>query len=402
MKSFSIISFITIILLLAIELLIGMALPLSRDEVIYKTLEPHEQYLWRVRSNLNMNFFGAPLETNENGFRIGGTGECKKTVGVFGASPSFGWGVPETKTYSFLLHEKFKGQGICFKNFSNIGFSSTQGKRLLKDILESNKIDYAIITYMVNDLDFIRFFYEDEKSDEQVFKEIKKYRLGPVRKVLQESHFIRLAKRFSRMGENSLPSLKTIEAYPGQRRVTLDELIQNHNDIIRLAKSKNVKLVYFRLPIGLKFFYDKHKEACEKFFKFSEGETYLSLLKQVENQGFAAFSAACPEHPVTSFRALYNYLKGEGRDKDPVQLRSHFERGSAIYAMAKLDEYDENLAKLLKNNDIFYFKLPIPKNKENLDRFFLAKQKDYVHPGIEGHDIIFKKLEAVLPEVFTF
>ncbi|WP_372654544.1 SGNH/GDSL hydrolase family protein [Halobacteriovorax sp.] len=164
----SIIIAISIITLL--EGIARLSYSLTRLDKIVAVLEEKKDIFWKVKSNLNVNFFKEVIQTDSHGFRITENEELwdntKLKVAVMGASPSFGWGVKNSETYSSQVSINSDHQ-ISVKNFSQIGYSSFQGTHLIESILKFNPT-HVLISYVINDLDYYRFFYSENIPDKEV------------------------------------------------------------------------------------------------------------------------------------------------------------------------------------------------------------------------------------------
>lgn len=274
-----------ILSLLFISLLeMGLSfVPLNREESIYDILAPQNELLWKVKSRYNKVFFNAPTTTNENGFRYPDISHCKENeriLGIFGASPSFGWGVHEHETYGSLLEKKLKEmkKNICVVNYSQIGYSSTQGRYLIQKIIEQTKIDIAIVSYFVNDIDFIRFYKENLKSDQDVISESvmpdDSYLLQ-LSQWVNGSNLYRLLARLRKKQFDINDANKN--QWPGQQRVTLGEFIENYHSILTVLTNLGIKVLVVKPHIAIPLLASRCEEDPKCLYKLNVRlENYLN------------------------------------------------------------------------------------------------------------------------------
>ena len=162
-------------LLLALAEGAARLLPERRDLLTEITLflRQDPELLWRQEPNARRTFAGVPVRTDAMGFR--GRGRAEKAAGVtrvalLGASPAFGWGVREERTYVRLLEERLGARGtrVEIVNASVLGYSSYQGKLLLPRVLRELRPDVVVFAYGVNDVDKHRFFRSEAVTDREL------------------------------------------------------------------------------------------------------------------------------------------------------------------------------------------------------------------------------------------
>jgi lysophospholipase L1-like esterase len=125
---------------------------------------------WRLKSSLDLNFYGARVITNESGFRVQ---EGEPTIDTkasqiwfLGPSSTFGWGVENSETYASQTAEILSiGKAA---NLGQIGYTSIQGERLLSELQPPPK-SIAVLAYGLNELDRYRFFFPTATSDRDFF-----------------------------------------------------------------------------------------------------------------------------------------------------------------------------------------------------------------------------------------
>jgi len=142
-----------------------------RLDRILAVLQLDPETFWRQRPDQDTPFFeDTRVRTDGHGFRLTPDRVASKqglTIVNFGASPSFGWGVDEGEAWIAVLAKLLQAQGHQVRAFNagQIGYSSHQGRRLVKRHLATIAPDLAVISYLVNDIDRIRFFLPDGKHD---------------------------------------------------------------------------------------------------------------------------------------------------------------------------------------------------------------------------------------------
>ena len=139
---------------------------------ILALLRQDSRLFWRNRPGLDTRFFGAAVRTDGRGFRIGPPGRRAATgsplVVCMGASPTFGWGVPQGETYCNLLQKalsKGLGRSVTTLNAGMIGHTSHQGRLLLLSDLLRLRPALVTVPYVINDIDRYRFFRSNGRPD---------------------------------------------------------------------------------------------------------------------------------------------------------------------------------------------------------------------------------------------
>jgi lysophospholipase L1-like esterase len=122
---------------------------------------------WLGRPHLKQLFFGAPLLTDGDGFRVAASPleAGRGRLWIFGPSSAWGWGVAAEQTYAHTLAKEL---GLELRSRAVPGHSSKQGELLLQRETVSPG-DTLVFAYGVNDLDRFRFFFPDPISDLEFF-----------------------------------------------------------------------------------------------------------------------------------------------------------------------------------------------------------------------------------------
>lgn len=361
---------ITIVLIVAIEFVASLFIDGSRYNQIYGVLHSSSEYLWRVKGNLDQDFFGAPLKTDKLGFRANPSigQECKKRVGIFGASPSFGWGVKENETYAYRLSEKMAEKGVCFLNYSVIGFSSSQGRKLFRKLIEEENLDSVIVTYLVNDVDFNRFYYTSEQTDSEVLLSSSVASLEFLTQKLRDTHSYKWLRQWvvdeNNRGLIEQSIVKTIT----YKRVKLPEFLENIESMLKLSQEKGVDFYYLEMPVGIHVMAQYLKDQCETPKEIEENLELAA--KKIE------------ECKLDEHAELFKRKSSSGLD----QVRS-------IIAMNRFKLYRRSLRKKVDNLKLIKIRdLVLGDLKEN----FLSRNQDYVHPSSSGHKLIAEEIYSFM------
>lgn len=153
--------------------------PLDRARRVMRT---HEDRLWMMKPDLQTEFEGAALHTDEAGFRKSERESSddfvvrvkNADVLLLGPSSAFGWGVRAEETYLSLALESVASRGV---NLSQVGYGLQQGIETWRELalqvpelLESAKASRVILlAYGVNDIDRARFFVSNGRPDREFF-----------------------------------------------------------------------------------------------------------------------------------------------------------------------------------------------------------------------------------------
>lgn len=186
---------------------------------------------WRQRANLDTSFLGLPLRTNERGWRAAPVARLRRLQRptlVLGPSSAFGWGVREADTYAARL-----GDDVI--NASEIGYSTDQGVRLYREIIDDGfRPRTVVIAYGVNDVDRHRFYFQSRLPDSLEFSRTHSAFSVGVQRVISSSGLLTVLLKISgtlrewlfhdrvRAAGSGVPPLRVP---PNQFRRNLDILI---------------------------------------------------------------------------------------------------------------------------------------------------------------------------------
>jgi lysophospholipase L1-like esterase len=239
----------SLLLLLSIEVSISFLLPQSRLDKILAVLERSPNLIWKQRPNLKTIFFKEEIITDGLGLRnkIKLDSKNKTRMVVLGASPSFGWGVPQSETYAKRI-EKYFSNKLEVINAAHIGHSSYQGLEFLKQNIEILKPDIISIPYVINDVDRFRFFEHSNKADHE--------RMAPNSFAIQIVNYLnkfettRLIRTVLKKLPLSYPTTSN-KAKNLTPRVPLKEYEKNLREFITLSKIHNFKIIFIKMPVNL-------------------------------------------------------------------------------------------------------------------------------------------------------
>ena len=222
--------------------------------------------LWRQRKNLNTYFQSVFVKTNDLGLREYGRLPKKDEEGLrvicLGGSSTFGWGVETDDTYPKQLEEKIISSGKNPKaevlNAGQIGFSTAQGNLFFREEVIALKPDVVTYSYVLNDIDRIRFFPSNEGSDADALEQSSgKGLLEAIESFFADKRTYFLFKRavFNIVKQNErLSAVLFRNKYErSKNRVSESEYARNLRQIIELCRENDVKLVFIVMPINLSF-----------------------------------------------------------------------------------------------------------------------------------------------------
>ncbi len=361
---------VTLVLLFIIEITAYSLLNKDRYNEIYSVLQADSRLMWKVVSHYDDVFFDADLETDEHGFRINKKGnDCKERIAIFGASPSFGWGVAGKDTYTSLLNQKYLSQGKCFFNFSAIGYSSSQGLELMRGVLKENHFDAVITTYLVNDVDFNRFYFPSHQTDKEVIKELSTLSLSYWAQRLRDTYLFKIMRQWLLDDSSQEGRRGSILASISNQRVLLTEYLDNIESMIKLTKQKKTKFYYLEMPVGIHTMAQYLQEKCKIE---SAAEDITLSEKAIESCDLKSYSQL-----FTKDRSL------------PInQVRS-------IIAMNRFKKYRNEVRSVLEERKVSVIKTNVL-NISQLKDHFLSKNNDYVHPSPLGHRMIAENIIKAL------
>jgi|SRR6185369_12702541 len=229
---------------------------ISVENTVYKT--KNSPVRWNITINKS-GFRGQP-------FPEPGAGK-KPEIICLGDSCTFGFRVNDSETYPAQLQRILNGRGLpaaTVLNYGVPGYTSFQGLRLLRKILQQRRPDYIILAFGANDLE--REILSDAEKSRQVGS--IKYRLRVVLERLS----------ITRVISGMLPNRRTIQSEPssGTARVSSLEFRDNLQGMIDLSQQAGVKVVLLNLAFMGEQYADTASElARERKIPWIDGRSVL-------------------------------------------------------------------------------------------------------------------------------
>jgi lysophospholipase L1-like esterase len=235
-----------------------------RLEQILALLELDSDLFWRQRPGLDTTFEGTVVCTDDQGFRIGAAGtdaddqipsilERGPVIVVLGASPTFGYGIELEETYASVIERSLSDSwpGIQVINGGQIGYTTWQGLRLLRRHAARWKPDLVTVSYVVNDVDRLRFFHSDGLADAES-EPPSEFRTAwtnlwsgiPVTSSMIRTRNRLLAKLVGGMSRRPLYERTRV-------RVPMEDYRSNLLSFVELTRELGVSLAFIKMPLRL-------------------------------------------------------------------------------------------------------------------------------------------------------
>lgn len=263
MKRRPFIRFIWIGVLLALFIVIvewaghGGSKDLARLERILALLQVHPDFLWRQRPNLDTAFEGAAVVTDSRGFRVTSS-SCESPEDSFqivalGASPTFGYGVEADQAYPGVAQSRLRRDypNVEIENAGQVGYSSLQGLRLFKRYVEIWSPDLITVSYVVNDIDRLRFFFSNGRDDDRTEppSPCKAKISNLLRRFWPTAYLLRNQRRI-------LLKLTVNRSRRGQYELThvrsrADNYERNLRQFVEICRERDIRLVFIKMPFRL-------------------------------------------------------------------------------------------------------------------------------------------------------
>lgn len=207
---------------------------------------------WRQRPNLNTEFLGMPLQTNELGWRsapLAGLQHHPQVL-VLGPSSAFGWGVAQNEPYAAQLQLLLPNMAVI--NAGEIGYSTFQGLRMLNSPEgKSLRPRHIIVAYGVNDVDRHRFYFQSSRSDAD---ELSRPRSGievqSFRGFARSSLLSVLYKIANRIRAFSSHAAGAPESPTPGVRVDRKEFAANLREFAAAGKALHAKVTFLSTPLN--------------------------------------------------------------------------------------------------------------------------------------------------------
>lgn len=301
-----------------------LPLPAPRDNAdknlqdITSILRRDDDLFWVQRSHLRRTFFGAEIATDEFGLRnpeghIASRGSADEfRILVLGASPSFGWGVPEEFAYPRRLEAILNARSsrpVKVINASVIGYSSWQGLALLKKHLAVFRPDHIIASYAINDVSRERFFYSGAQPDKDL-----RIRGSGFWNILND---LALARAAAALAARLRPPKVPAADWP--IRVSPQDFAKNHAALIALARQNHAGISFLIIPFRFPQPTRLDARAREMTAVMDRAPAYFDMLRKVAREG--SVEVIDTTAPLLARYSDY-YLVGQGDYIHP-NVRGH-------------------------------------------------------------------------------
>lgn len=387
-------------------------LVLSNETLLDRTLgilQQDQKLLWKQRANLNVEFEGEKVQTNNFGMRFKEPKVLKKKdvfrIICLGGSPTFGWGVREENTYAVklkeLLSNKYPDKKIEVLNAGMIGYSSFQGVKLLENEILKLSPDLITVAYVINDVDKYRFFQSNGRADKDLKK--RNQALIVLENLLYQSRFVRVYQKMVYKFQNWV-SKKTQKgaqlAYRSIRRVDLDDYEKNLRKMINIAHNNRVKVVLIKMPVNLPPSDTVLKDVKLKMNEHINNGIASNGLGNYEG-AIIEFNFALELNPFSTesyfyLSRSYAQLGKEDIAQDYLQKLKEKELNECG-RLAKA--YNKRMEDVSKHQGVALVDIVsvFEKKKKKLQTsFFQDDRGDLIHPNELGHAIIGKAIYDVL------
>jgi len=373
-----------------------------RLERILALLEVHSERIWRQRPDLDTSFEGHPVLTDGDGFRLSGEPptEHPRTVVCLGGSPTFGYGVSHGDAYPARVERTLAeaGQPCRVINAGQIGYSSWQGVRLFRSHVETWNPDVVTISYVVNDIDRLRFFYSDGGDDGHVVLPDESQaaranalgRFGPLRWLLLTRNRL-AAKLGGARRHRAIYELTHVRVPPAMYR---DDLVELVGLVRQCGASPILVQMPFRLPVVVPPADPAHAVALD------------GALQDLEQGDLDAVQATVDEVlAADEFSSQGRYVQG-------LLLERTGDRGAAREAYAAAVEnviyscvrdarvYNGIMAEVASELSVPRVDVTGALGGETADMaYFVAG--DYIHPNAAGHAEVAERVAPAVGEALA-
>jgi len=397
-----------LLVLLGVELLLRVTVREDHLDQILAVLKRDPVLFWRNRPNLATTFAGTDVFTEKRGLRVAAKGERispRKEPGVLrilclGGSPTFGWGEPYAGSYSARLETLLREAGVPAEviNAGMIGYSSHQGKQLLRNDLLELAPDIVFAAYVINDIDRYRFYRSNGLPDRTLAPE-NPLVVGLLN-VLDRSSFVHLYGRVlgSLVGGRGAVQGRPVEIYrPLSVRVPPEDYRANMIDIAEIAAERGARPIFIKMPVNLPVAADPPAEAAAEAEALRARGTAL------------AESGACDEALPVLERAAG--LNPNLSDVHYFIGKCRLRQGDAEGARLAFDAAMKSEAHRCGRDGLLYNEVLEDAARERgvpwvdaaasfravTDRYlFQDPDEDPIHPNAEGHEIIARLLLEAL------
>lgn len=353
---------------------------------------------WRQKPNLDLEFEGKGVRTNEMGLRthlnkvLFEAGKQKALV--MGPSSAFGWGVGDDEPYSSQLERMLATgpEALLVINAGEIGWSSFQGIKMIRDTaILGLKPSVIFLAYGVNDVDRHRFYFQSALPDAQELKDEKPESKVKLFRLMARSDLLSLLYKLANgiraaVSYGNAPDMNVSPVPP--LRVGAPEYLANMLTLIREAKKLGARPVVLGTPVHL----PSAAAAKDSDLAFAEGQGYYES-KQLE-KALASFLRASEQDPFRNETWYYLAAAANGLGKfGDAKKYAQKARDTEPYRIHRDVLVYNGLAKRAAEQEGVTF--------VDLHRIFEGKDKgalfvDPVHPSAEGHRMIAEEIRKVV------
>ncbi len=399
-------------LFVALELVARWVTDESELDQILDILEQDPVLFWRQRSGLDTIFAEHAVVTDERGFRVaekdaredGDPSEALRIV-CLGASPTFGWGVDASETYSQVLQHRLSAslkRPVQVTNGGMIGYSSHQGRLLFEREIAPQHPDIITVSYVINDVDSYRFFRSDGRPD----RSLEPAGLVGVtlQNLLMRSLLVRLLNRLSvtLAGGTDTVDGKPMELYrPQSVRVSPRHYEENVKAIIESAKAQGIRVWLIKMPVHLPAgivpdakTLEKANDHLEKGVRLSEENRWEDALPELEKALELAPDLALAHYTMA------RCCRKLGRDDEAREaIRKTMASESKRCGRMGL-QYNAIMERIAHTTGTPLVDVPAAFEKETR-YLFVSPETDPIHPNALGHRIIGEHLAERISRGFA-
>ena len=396
-----------VIFFLLLEIVSSLVITENRLDKILALLEQDPQIFWKQKDNLDMDFFGGWVNTDDYGMRLNNGDEERRPgdyrVLVLGASPSFGWGVQNDETYSAILERELDKQfapEICVVNGCGVGYSSFQGLQLLKRHIARIKPHLVTVSFVINDVDNYRFFRNNGEEDKAV-KPLKGVTAAALNLMDRFAFYRGMKKMAAAFASKAKQADNAVDysVFPGENRVSIEDYRANLLEFIQVCRRHNARLIFIKMPVNLPEGPEIVSEAA--------GEASYELGKQAflndrYDDAEAALLEAVKHNPIHS-KAYYYLGQCAAKRGDAADANNYFQRVKqceSFNCSRDSKRYNAVMAEIAASNNIPLVDIVAAFQAETR-YLFLDPNEDTIHPNKEGHAIIGRQLTKTAAAVMS-
>ncbi|MFC1890056.1 tetratricopeptide repeat protein [Thermodesulfobacteriota bacterium] len=389
----------------AIECGTRLAFPKTHLEQILDILTMDPALFWRNRDSLHTHFAGPEVHTDRLGFRIGEKFRNKldsfspsaTRIVCMGASPTFGWGVGYEESYPAVLERLLREEAdleVEVINGGMIGYSSHQGKGLLKSVVAPMKPDWITVSYVINDIDKYRFYLNNGKPDRHTSPPASWVIL--MRNLLGKSRFFQV---FQRSFQTIVHGRSTFEGRPVEvfrpqsMRVPLEDYRANINEIITFSRDEGIRVLLVKMKVNLppapQTPLEKKKAAeghLQRGIQYAEQEEYQDALASLE--------AAVELDPTLSEAHYFMGLchRRTGNEEEASKAIDRTMKSEAYRCGGDGLKYNAALEEIAREQALPMVDVPAAFGQREGASFFLTDKGDPIHPNKTGHEVIGREM----------